>query len=101
MSYTTYVVLAIDHGPETTPHLWDWQVLGDHPDRIEVLTHAQVLNSEGVGLSEQVRDRWQAEWLMLALEQPLCLRCGATREEPDRECSLCFRRSSHSATAAQ
>jgi hypothetical protein len=93
MSLTTYVVLAIEHDPDTTPELWDWEALGDHPGRIDLLAHAQTATSDENGLSEQVRSRWEAEWLALALEAPLCLRCGSSRDNPDPTCSLCFRRS--------
>lgn len=93
MSYTTYVVLAIDHDPDTMPHRWDWQVMGDHPGRIAVLAHAKVLSTEDNKLAEQVRERWEAEWLTLLLEAARCPRCDASRDNPDLECSLCFRRS--------
>lgn len=92
MSLTTFVVLAVEHDPDTLPALWNWQQLADHPGRVALLAHAQALTNAENGLSDQVRARWEAEWLALALEAPRCLRCDSTRSEPDLTCSLCFRR---------
>lgn len=89
---TTFVVLAIEHDPDTLPALWNWQTIADHPGRVDLLAHAQALTNTENGLPDQVRARWEAEWLALALEAPLCLRCNSTRCNPDPTCSLCFRR---------
>lgn len=93
MSVTTFLLVAVEHDPDTYPELWDWTAFIDHTKPIALIAHGRAATAAfPAEMVDQVRHCWGVEWQTLALTAPICIRCEATPDDPTRDCSLCFRR---------